>query len=290
MWIKKIIRQYGGDGFQRLICWFLRITNLRDRFILFTGTPTKKNKVNIHYWNEKPNIGDAISPVIVRYAASQHGISMDQRINKMSHLYAVGSVVTAGCHDCTIWGSGILNTKILYRLKGRTLDVRSVRGPLTRMVLMEHGHQVPEIYGDPAILMPAIYNPEVQKEYDVSIITHMDELWSNPENRYHSISICSDDYESFVQEIKKSKLIVSSSLHGIIFAEAYGVPAILLKPKTDLFKYYDYYYATNRYNFPIAENIQDALGMDIPDVPNFTEMRRQVLEAFPVDLWNKNQV
>ena len=153
------------------------------------------------------------------------------------------------------------------------------------MVLKEFGYEVPEVYGDPAILMPQIFNPVEEKQYDVSIVTHMNEPLDENENGYHRISICDDDYETFVREIKRSKLIVSSSLHGIIFAETYGVPAILLKPRVDLFKYYDYYYGTKRFDFPIASSVEEALNIDVPKVPDFSEMRRQVLAAFPTDLW-----
>ena len=283
--LKRLIKRYGGENLQRLIFSFLRILKIYKNFILLTKTPVKKNSVNIHFWNESKNMGDAISPVIVRYAALQHDVDVNKRIKETKHLYAVGSIITAGCHDCTIWGSGILNTKILYRIKKRKLDIRAVRGPLTRMVLKEFGYEVPEVYGDPAILMPQIFNPVEEKQYDVSIVTHMNEPLDENENGYHRISICDDDYETFVREIKRSKLIVSSSLHGIIFAETYGVPAILLKPRVDLFKYYDYYYGTKRFDFPIASSVEEALNIDVPKVPDFSEMRRQVLAAFPTDLW-----
>ena len=49
--------------------------------------------------------------------------------------------------------------------------------------------------------------------------------------------------EKAVKE-NKAKLVISSSLHGIILAETYGIPAILLMDKVtnNMFKYNDYYY------------------------------------------------
>ncbi len=282
--LKKLIRKLGGEKLQNLIIWLLIKLRINNKIILFSTQKAHPMQVNVNYWNGAKNLGDAISPVIVNFVAARKGICIDKKVSKTKHLYAVGSVVTAGCQDCTVWGSGILNAKILSRLKNRKMDIRSVRGPITRMILMEYGYEVPAIYGDPAILMPMIYNPEVQKKYKVSVITHMNE---ERFSQYHQISIVTDDYEAFVREIKASELIVSSSLHGIIFAEAYGVPAVLLKPRMDLLKYYDYYYGTGRYDFPVCSKVEDAESLTPPPIPDFSQMREAILAAFPTDLWEQ---
>ena len=45
---------------------------------------------------------------------------------------------------------------------------------------------------------------------------------------HHYIDVKTSDYRKFITEICQSKLIISSSLHGIILAESYGIPAIFL--------------------------------------------------------------
>lgn len=283
--VKRIIRKYGGERVQRFLFELMVASPKRNERILFSGRRAIPNEVNVNYWDGADNLGDIISPVIVGYVAKQKGIDMRKRIDNTKHLYAVGSVLTAGCQDCTVWGSGILNFKIIYRLKGRKFDIRAVRGPITRMILMEHGHHVPEVYGDPAILMPKIYNPEVEKKHKVSVITHMNEETEIPKG-CNRISILTRDYRGFVEEIKASELVVSSSLHGIIFAEAYGVPAVLLRPNSDGLKYFDYYYGTGRYSFPVADSVKQALTMIPASIPDFSEMQKNLLDAFPADLWD----
>lgn len=290
MTIKRLLRKVGGGGgeiLQRAIVCFLRQFHLNNKYILFTTKKANKNKVNLNYCFDFKNLGDNISPVIVQFVANQKNVDVNKSVDETKHLYAIGSIITAGCQDCTIWGSGLLNTEILYRLKGRSLDVRAVRGPLTRILLLERGIDVPECYGDPAILMPLIYNPEIKTKYKVGLITHFNEgKESLKDDRVHFIDIKTDDYKKFICEIKSCELIISSSLHGIIFAESYNIPAVLLKPNVDLFKYYDYYYSTERYHFNIATSIDEAIKFPLQPIPDFTDMRDALIRAFPIDLWN----
>ena len=90
-----------------------------------------------------------------------------------------------------------------------------------------------------------------------------------------------------IDEIYNSKLIISSTLHGIILAEAYGVPAIMLNKieKNDRFKYDDYYHSTGRYNYPVCSTIEEALQMPVPEVPDLSQLQQNLLESFPTDLW-----
>ena len=128
----------------------------RNNFLLFNiSNMAIENTVNLNYWDESNNLGDTLAPIIVEYMLSLKGLTSDKRIDSKKHLYAVGSVLTAGIQDATVWGSGVLNSKITYRLNNRKLDIRAVRGPFTKAVLEDYGYDVPEVYGDPAILMPA---------------------------------------------------------------------------------------------------------------------------------------
>ncbi len=94
------------------------------------------------------------------------------------------------------------------------MDIRAVRGPLTRRVLQACGYNVPKIFGDPAILLPDIYNPNKPKEYDVSVVFHF--RYARSLENYHCIPIQTYDYKKFIDEVIKSRKIISSSLHGII--------------------------------------------------------------------------
>lgn len=249
------------------------------------------NRVNLDYWKESKNLGDAISPLIVEHVLEEAGFSFEAEVCETRHLCAVGSVITAGAQDATIWGSGILNPKLLYRVKGRKLDVRAVRGPVTRALLMEYGYRVPAVYGDPAVFMSEIYQPKAEKKtHYYGFVIHKDgsARFGNVENlpRSHKfIEIKTEDYRRFIDELTSVECVVSTSLHGIILAETYGVPAILMMPECDFMKYEDWYEATGRSTYPIAESLSDLDVIEPPPVPNLDGMRRALRQAFPFDIF-----
>jgi hypothetical protein len=65
--------------------------------------------------------------------------------------------------------------------------------------------------------------------------------------------------------------VVSSSLHGLIFAESLGIPACWLAPVggEDDLKYYDYYYGTGRFAVKRFDNLEDALRAEPMPLPKF---------------------
>lgn len=279
-----------GDMPKRML--FRAMKPFANGFILLNPWDrAAKNRVNLDYWKESKNLGDAISPLIVEHVLEEAGLSFEAEVCDTRHLCAVGSVITAGAQDATVWGSGILNPKLLYRIKGRKLDIRAVRGPVTRALLMEYGYRVPVVYGDPAVLMSEIYQPESHKKtHYYGFVIHKDgsarfgDVESLPRS-HKFIEIKTEDYRHFIDELVSVECVVSTSLHGIILAETYGVPAILMMPECDFMKYEDWYEATGRSSYPVAESLSDLDVIEPPPVPNLDGMRRALRRAFPFDIF-----
>lgn len=281
--IKKLL----GNTSKRII--FRLMFPFRNKFLLLNFTNTaKRNKVNLNYWIESDNLGDTLTPIVVNYLLKMKNIDPNKKVHGIKHLYAVGSVITQGMQDCTIWGSGILNAQLGYRLKGRKLDIRSVRGPFTRTYLHDYGFKCPAIYGDPAIFMSQIYLPQaIKKKYKYGIVMHMDQIISIPKrDDTLVIDICTANYKDFINQVVSCEVIISSSLHGIILAETYEVPAILLKPTKDYLKYDDWYYSTMRYKYPVVHSIEEGMKTTPIALPtNLKELRADLIKAFPYDLY-----
>ncbi len=256
----------------------------------------RKNIVNLHWWSMRrndhvENVGDYLSVVICNYMLRKRGKDLYSKTNKTKHLYAVGSIIQGGAQNATIWGSGLksgsCDLPILLR-KTRKLDIRCVRGPETEKALHDAGFDCPKKYGDPALLMPLLYTPRSLEKTKYKVVLH--HATRNIVDDY--LSPITGDYKGFIDELVNTELVISSSLHGVILAEAYGVPAILLADKStdNTFKYKDYYGSTGRRNFPIAKTIEEALKMK-PSIPkNIEQLQKNLLETFPYDLWEERNV
>lgn len=103
------------------------------------------------------------------------------------------------------------------------------------------------------------------------------------------VAAFNNNWKTFVDKICCSELVISSSLHGVILAEAYGKQAVLLEntSATDYFKYQNYYSATGRTSFPIASSINEALSIHVekPDNDLIKNLQQNLLSSFPVDLY-----
>lgn len=286
------------------IPYIVKANKINARYL---DIPAKKNRVNIIQYhperfgynlvNNSPyNLGDSLGEVIIRFLLAQKGIDIDAPVSQTRHLNCVGSNIFGSYQDATIWGSGVFpyypSKRMLFcqKLSRRKLDIRAVRGPLTRDVLIKMGVSCPEVYGDPAILMPLFYQPKIEKRHSYSVILqffHELEFREEHPNEF-MVSMNTNDYKSVIDEIAASDIVYTSSLHGIILAESYGIPAVFFRglKKSRDFKYLDYYYSTGRREIKIAESFEEALTMKPLPLPDLTKMRQDLLDSFPYDLWD----
>ena len=158
-----------------------------------------------------------------------------------------------------ICGAGFQKESATIKIKPAI--VIAVRGPLSRGVLIKNKVECPEVYGDPAILLPFYFKKKKQKKlWDVGVIAHysdkqiLDKLPVLTSGYSYKVINVNSPVERVIDEICSSKFILSSSLHGIITAHSYGVPATWIKISENViggsFKFNDYAFSVN--NFPLA--------------------------------------
>lgn len=215
---------------------------------------------------------------------------------RTAHLMTVGSLLGMGLCDAVVWGSGVHcahNVRCIYEQRRfRKYDVRLLRGSVSGEILKSAGYSVPDVYGDPAVIMPLIYHPmSTEKEHDVSVVLHLGQEHDvYQQNNVNYINVATYDYRHFIDEIVRSRLIISSSLHGIILAETYGVPAVFMKKGMDneLMKFYDWYFSTERYSVVVVNSVSEALDVTPMCLPDLTDMQKNVVNTFPTDLWEES--
>lgn len=265
-------------------------------FITFSTSPQIINESPcIYYWMPANfnNFGDYLSlKLFERILQSNVNICKNQYISQKKIL-GIGSILAHANNNDIIWGSGAkTSNKKDYRF--RTLDVRAVRGPLTRKLLIDNFNiKCPEVYGDPALLVPLLF-PEFKKEkspqIDYLIIPHYSENHLFPKEIYKkNVVYTTDPWDYIIKQILNSKFVISSSLHGIIIAEAYNIPARFLRvtDREPIFKYQDYYLGTNRRSFKYATSVTEAIKMG--GEKSFKCDLQKLYKAFPFDYWPDKQ-
>lgn len=248
--------------------------------------------VKLHYFNQPINIGDQLAPVIIDWILKKN-IIQDRSIGDIN-LLTIGSILAADFfyQDAVVWGTGIHYVedagRLGYDFHRRKLDVRAVRGPITRRALEQVGYLCPHIYGDPAILMPLIYTKRiVEKRKKASVIRQLQQGHLAVPKYVNKIDVETANYKQFIDEILASDRIISSSLHGIILGESYGIPSVfLLENEThEIIKYFDWYYSTGRKNIKIAHSIEEAMSLTPMKLPDISYMQSNLLKAFPYDIY-----
>jgi pyruvyltransferase len=129
----------------------------------------------------------------------------------------------------TVWGTGVMRETDVFP-QAKDVTFLAVRGPLSRDILVKSGATVPAIYGDPGLLLPLMYTPVYKKTHKVGYIPHyVDKAhiqktidFESGENLFIDVAL---PWKDFVDQVLKCERVISSSLHGIVIAEAYGIPA-----------------------------------------------------------------
>ena len=239
------------------------------------------------------NFGDFLSRVVVDLMLARRGYTLGDEVDQRRQMLAIGSVLHLAKDGALVWGSGINGKMPVEAHTFSTLDVRAVRGPRTAEFLRSRGITVPDVFGDPALLLPVLAPERFRRSRrgGVALVPNLNDSEAIAEiekgKRADSVTLVSPraGWNRCVEAIIGHDLVLASSLHGLIIAEAFGVPAryVRLTETENLFKYTDYYEGTGRPDFRYARSIAEGLEMGGERPPVFDA--DPLLRAFPFDLW-----
>ena len=210
------------------------------------------NNGNPTHPHRSKNWGDIVSHPLVKTISQSEKVTLTNNSGDSGKLIVVGSVLQHLRHGDLVWGGGCIDQN---HISGIPQKVFAVRGPLTRHELLSKGIECPPIYGDPALLMPYITDyKRKEPKYKYGLIPHYaDEneiqVETLKEKGVKIIDICGG-LEKFIEDIMDVEFILSSSLHGLIAADAWGIPNARVIIKGTLygghFKFIDYCLSVNR--------------------------------------------
>tara|TARA_B100001989_G_C24551857_1_gene475858 strand:+ start:35650 stop:41955 length:6306 start_codon:yes stop_codon:yes gene_type:complete len=212
-------------------------------------------KINLHYWPGmagKKNFGDEMSAYIMKKLLPFNDFTYNEHSkNHNINLIALGSYIQMAQDDYYVFGSGVrkLNDRVNYE----SLNVIAVRGPKSRDFLISKGIDCPEIYGDPGLFISRYYQPKIDPHLSskIGIVPHITDNTNynhDGSGKFYIIDPC-QDWRQVIDQICSCKSIVSSSLHGLICADAYGVPNLWLQYEfldEGDFKFLDYFLSQGR--------------------------------------------
>lgn len=177
------------------------------------------------WWMSGPypgNFGDILNPYIVEKVSGLPPVKGSYRDSTL----AIGSVIKFAGKGSKVWGTG---TARMSDELDPLADYRAVRGPRTAELVRRSGGQVPDIFGDAALLLPLLYNPDRQKRHKLGLIRHHTHaaapLTLSGVPDINILRVGYDEIEAFLDEVLECEHILSTSLHGLIVAQAYGIPS-----------------------------------------------------------------
>lgn len=256
-----------------------------------------KKPIKLWFFREDDflNFGDEITTDIIERVF--HKKYVRTKIEE-AELFATGSIIgvisnTKKNKKSYVWGSGFIEEG--GSITNEKLIFKAVRGYYSR-------NRLPKRYctiavGDPGLLSNLMYKRIDEKTDIIGIIPHyvdssnavLERAKKDP--RYKIISV-KDTPESVAKQITQCKIILSSSLHGLIVADSFGIPNIHMPISNRVvggnYKFKDYYSSINKdYKKFNKQDLYDSHKIkrateSYKPIENLEEIQKNLIKSFPL--------
>lgn len=224
----------------------------------------KKRPLLRVYYADIPNMGDQLNALVIKRC---FGYDVMPASPLKADLSGIGSglgllgVRPGGKREAVfarrkrplyVWGTGFIRGGSNDVMPRVGVDYRVVRGELSRRrVEAATGLSLDIPTGDAGLLAPRLLDGPVEKRYRLGVIPHFRERDDGRIRRLAAlasdstvIDLCAPPLD-VIRQIASCELIISSSLHGLIVADAFGIPNLHVRASGALigdgFKFDDYY-------------------------------------------------
>ncbi|MCI7764840.1 polysaccharide pyruvyl transferase family protein [Helicobacter sp.] len=277
--------------------------------------------VKVFYWLGEPNFGDLLN---INICHSLFRVNPVETSPEECEAVFIGSVLDDFLYGkifkmrdyydlykkqpIKIWGSGFIADKnqfirrkfFLPEIYFRRIEVYAVRGNLSLHRLKNIANIEPNnnILADPGLLSSLLIKENIAKKYKYGVIPHHSELdmkiWERFKIRDDTLLIRVDNTNPLetIRKIAECENIFSSALHGLIVADAFGIPNCRLIASNRLlggnYKFLDYYSAYNINRYPCSE-VSENYPMCLRELKSeynisyemVQQKQRELIESFP---------
>ena len=211
------------------------LSRLADSILEYQNIYNNEDSLPVCWWfNPEPgNFGDWLSPYILSKLSGRNVRLVTPNMMskyKQANIVSVGSIGKFANDHSVVIGSGVSRKNTVLNNNAKYL---SIRGPLTGEVLEACGGKDPKVYGDPAIIMPKLFECERTKNGRTAFVRHFSHLGLNIKlaDEMDELSILASsclDIENFVSNLNKYDRVVTSAMHCYIICQSYGIPCALV--------------------------------------------------------------
>lgn len=182
------------------------------------------------------NFGDMFTKFLLE---NYYGVSVERATPDTAYLVGAGSILQNVPQD---FGGVVIGTGVMFehnKLSLSEASVLSVRGPLTASAIGRLGEVG---YGDIGLLA-YLFDEKPTKTTKVGVIPHYVDKRLGQHHLAGKVIDILGDPQDFINEVSSCETIITSSLHGLITADALGIPRTYAPHEEvlgDGFKFNDY--------------------------------------------------
>lgn len=268
-----------------------------------------KSPLRLFWYQKEQNFGDAISATIVSFVS---GREVKWAPHRSCEMYALGSLMKMVANHQVeprdkggkpiLWGTGLMsNLTSLEFLKN--IRVALLRGPITSALLKRSD----KVFGDTGLLIKDALGAAPARQDMIGLVPHM-HFADDPrfaataaaDPRVKLIDVRHPDAHEVVRQIASCAHVFSQSLHGLVTADAYGIPNTWIDPKGihggAMLKFHDYGAGVGRaMGRPIeidqiAGLVSGASTGSLPYADGISAAKTALLDSFPDGLKQRELV
>jgi hypothetical protein len=186
-------------------------------------------------------------------------------------MLSVGSSLEFAGDRGLVWGTGFMGKHPVAESVRKCGSVfLGVRGPRTREEIIRQYGINPPVIGDPGLLIREVVASDRRPQRRLGFVVHkMDQAFFQANWPDEFLVENQRSAEELVRDILSCSAIVSTSLHGLIFSHALGIPAAVIKVGDRLvgddFKFIDYCHSMGHYEFAARPDFSHAPALTETD-------------------------